>query len=127
MNSKNEILKCDTSAAVALNLGILFHDKIDDIDHFHVSLAHSQKDFLKETAKQCGIQLTGELVSCLACLRANEKRAITPHHTTGHATSPLDLVKIATVGSYLTSLRGVSVRRDDCGQYLATTATIRDS
>ena len=61
---------------------------------------------LKATAKQYGIRLTGELVSCSACSRAKGHRAPTPHHATRRATQPLGLVHIDTAGPYPTSLGG---------------------
>ena len=61
---------------------------------------------LKATAKQHGIRLTGELVSCSGCSRAKGHRAPTPHHATRRATQPLGLVHIDTAGPYPTSLGG---------------------
>ena len=61
---------------------------------------------LKATAKQHGIRLTGELVSCSACSRAKGHRAPTPHDATRRVTHPLGLVHIDTAGPYPTSLGG---------------------
>ena len=93
-------------AAAALIPGPLKHDKEVDINHLHVSLAHALASVLKATAKQHGIRLTGELVSCSACSRAKGHRAPTPHHATRRATHPLGLVHIDTAGPYPTSLGG---------------------
>ena len=57
-------------AATALTSGSLKHGKEVDINHWHVSYAHAHASVLKATAKQHGIRLTGELVSCSACSRA---------------------------------------------------------
>lgn len=65
----SERSKCDVLAAAVLTLCILRHDKVVDINHIHLSLAHSQADFLKQITNQHGIRLTGELVSCSACSR----------------------------------------------------------
>ena len=93
-------------AAAALTPGPLKHGKEVDINHLHVSLAHAHASVLKATAKQHGIRLTGELVSCSACCRAKRHRAPTQHHATRRATQPLGLVHIDTAGPYPTSLGG---------------------
>ena len=93
-------------AVAALIPGLLKHGKEVDINHSHVSLAHAHASVLKATAKQHGIRLTGELVSCSACSRAKGHRAPTPHHATRRATKPLGLVHIDTAGPYPTSLGG---------------------
>ena len=86
--------------------GQLKHGKKVDIIHLHVSLAHAHASLLKATAKQHGIRLTAELVSCSACSRAKGHRAPTPHHATRRATQPLGLVHIDTAGPYPTFLGG---------------------
>ena len=93
-------------AAAALTPGPLKHGKEVDINHLHVFLAHAHANVLKATAKQYGIRLTGELVSCSAYSRARRHRAPTPHHATRRATQPLGLVHIDTAGPYPTSLGG---------------------
>ena len=93
-------------AAAALIPGPLKHGKEVDINHLHVSLAHAHASVLKETAKQHGIRLTGELVSCSASSRAKGHRAPTPHHATRRATQWLGLVHNDTAGPYPTSLGG---------------------
>ena len=93
-------------AAAALIPGPLKHSNEVDINHLHVSLAHAHASVLKATAKQHGIRLTGELVSCSACSRAKGHRAPTPHHATRRATHPLGLVHIDTARPYPTSLGG---------------------
>ena len=93
-------------AAASLIPGPLKHGKEVDIDHLHVSLAHAHASVLKATAKQHGIRLTGELVSCSVCSRAKGHRAPTPHHATRQATQPLGLVHIDTDVPYPTSLGG---------------------
>ena len=93
-------------AAAALLPGPLKHGKEVDINHLHGSLAHAHASVLKATAKQHGIRLTGELVSCSACSRAKGHRAPTRHHATRRATQPLGLVHIDTAGPYSTYLGG---------------------
>ena len=93
-------------AAAALTPGPLKHGKEVGINHLHVSLAHIHASVLKATAKQHGIRLTGELVSCSACSRAKVHRAPILHHATRRATQPLGLVHIDTAGPYPTSLGG---------------------
>ena len=91
-------------AVTALTPGPLKHGKELDINHLHVSLAHALANVLKATAKQHGIRLTGELVSCSARSRSKGHRTLTPHHATRRATQPLRLVHIDTTGPYPTSL-----------------------
>lgn len=102
----NESSECNILAAAALAPGIIKHGKVIDINHLHVSLGHAHAEVLRETAKQHGIRLTGELVSCRACSRAKGQRTYTPHRTTGHATRPMDLFQIDTAGPYSVSLGG---------------------
>ena len=93
-------------AATALTPGPMKHGKEVDINHLHVSLAHAHASVRKATAKQHGIHLTGELVSCSACSLAKGHQEPTPHHATRRATQPLGLVYIDTAGPYPTSLGG---------------------
>ena len=69
-------------AAAALNSGLLNHGKGVDINDLHVSLTQAHASVLKATAKQHGIRLTGELVTCSTCSRAKGYWAPTPHHAT---------------------------------------------
>ena len=99
--------RIDTPLAVAaLTPGLLKHGKEIDINHLHIPFAHAHASVLQATAKQHGICLTGELVSCSACFWAKGNRAPTPHHATRRATQPLGLVRIDTAGPYPTSLGG---------------------
>ena len=91
-------------AAAALTPGISKHGRTVDINHLHVSLGHVHDEILRQTAKQHGIRLTGELLSCSACSRAKGTRASTPHRTTRRATRRMDLVHIDTAGPYPASL-----------------------
>ena len=93
-------------AAAALTPGPLKHGKEVDINHLHVSLAHAHASVLKATAKQHGIRLTGELVSCSACSRTKVHRAPTPHHATRRVAQLRGLVHNDTAGPYPTSRRG---------------------
>ena len=93
-------------AAAALAPRLLKHCKEVDINNSHVSLAHAYASVLKVTAKQHGIRLIGELVSCSACSREKEDRPPTPHHVTRRVTQLLELVHIDTAGPYPTFLGG---------------------
>ena len=93
-------------AAAALTPGPRKHGKEVDINHLHVSLAHTHASVLKATAKEHGIRLTGELVSCSAFSRVKGHRAPNPHHATRRATQRLGFVHINTAGPYPTSLEG---------------------
>lgn len=63
---------CKVVIAAALTSGILKHGKLVDIKYFHISLALAlaHAEDLKQAAKQDGIRLTGELVSCSTYTRA---------------------------------------------------------
>ena len=99
----------DGMAAAVLSPGGLFlkkKNRVVDINHFHVSLAHAHSNVLKATAQQDGIQLVGELAPCSGCSMAKGIRAPTPHRTTSRAEAPLDLVHIDTAGPFPESLGG---------------------
>ena len=106
-NASRPACRIGTSlTGAALPPGLLKRGKEVDINHLHVSLAHAHASVLKATAKQHGMCLTGELVSCSACSRAKGHRAPTPHHATRRVTQPLGLIHIDTAGPYPTSLGG---------------------
>ena len=67
-------------AAAALIPGPPKHGKEVDINHLDVSLAHAHASVLKATAKQHGIRLTGELVSCSLVLERRDIEHL-PHIT----------------------------------------------
>ena len=112
-------------AAAALTPGPLKHGKEVDINHLRVSLAHTHASVLKATAKQHGIRLTGELVSCSACSRAKGHRAPKP--------TSRDEASDAVAGTFPHRHRwalpnfswGVAVRRDVRRQRFASTAAVR--
>ena len=74
----SESSECNILAAVALTPGNLKHGKGVERTHLHVYRAHTHAEILKKNAKQHGIRLTGEFVSCSACLMAEGQRACTP-------------------------------------------------
>ena len=80
--------------------------KVVDINHFHVSLAHTHSSMLKATALQHGIQLVGKLAPCSGYTTAKGIRAPTPHHTTSRAAASMDMVHIDTPGPFEESLGG---------------------
>ena len=93
--------------AVLSSGGVFVNNKkttVIDINHFHVSLAHSS--VLKATVRQHGIQLVGELTLCSGCSMAKGIRASTPHHTTSRAAALLNMVHIDTAGPFPESLGG---------------------
>ena len=98
--------KSEAIAVAALIPGILKHERAIDIDRLHVSLGHAHDEILRQTAKQHGIRLTGELVSCSACSKAKGQRASTPHRMTRRAMAPRELVHIDTAGPYPATLEG---------------------
>ena len=95
-----------SSAAAALNPGMLKQGKAVDINHLHVSLAHVHTSVLRATARQHDFRLTGELVSCSACSMAKGNRAPTAHHTTARTKKPMELIHIDTADPFPASLGG---------------------
>ena len=101
-------------AAAAWTPGLLKHGKEEDINHFHVFLAHAHASVLETTAKQHGIRLAAELVSCSTCSRAEGKQ--------GTHSSSRDEASKATAGmcphrhpwTLSNFSQGVAVRRDVC-------------
>ena len=99
-------LDCFLTAA-ALNLGMMKHGKVVDINHLHVSLAHAHASVLQATSGQHGFRLTGQLVSCWVCSMAKGNRAPTAHHTTtARANRPMELIHIDTAGPFPASPGG---------------------
>ena len=62
-----------------------------DINDLHVSLAHSHADTLRETARQMGIKVFGELVPCAGCSEAKGRRMAVPWTTECRSTRPLEV------------------------------------
>ena len=55
--------------------------QIVDINDFHCAHAHVHEDLLRKTAKQLGVQLTGELQPCRGCSEAKGLRRPIPRST----------------------------------------------
>ena len=90
--------------------GVFVNNKkttVENINYFHVPLAHAHSSILKATARQHGIQLVGELAPCSGCSMAKGIRASTPHHTTSRAAAPLDMAHIDTAGPFPESVGGL--------------------
>ena len=63
-----------------------------DINDLHVSLAHSHADTLRETARQTGVKVFGDLVSCSGCLATKGRSKAVPCTTGCRSTRPLERV-----------------------------------
>ena len=59
-----------------------------DINDLHVALAHSHAEILRETARQHGVEVVGELVPCAGCSEAKGRRMPVPRSTNSHSTIP---------------------------------------
>ena len=77
-----------------------------DINDLHVSLAHSHADTLRETARQMGIKVFGELVSCAGCSEAKGRRMAVPWTTECRSTRPLERLFVDLSGKQPTSAGG---------------------
>ena len=60
-----------------------------DINDLRVFLAHSHADIFRESARQMGIKLFGELVPCAGCSNAKGRRMAVPWTTGCRSTRPL--------------------------------------
>ena len=61
-----------------------------DINDLHVSLAHSHADTLRESARQMGIKVFGDLIPCAGCSKAKGRRMAVPWTTECRSTRPLE-------------------------------------
>ena len=52
-----------------------------DIDDLHVALAHPRAETLRETTRQHGVEVVGELVPCAGCFKAKGRRMPVPRST----------------------------------------------
>ena len=77
-----------------------------DINDLHVSPAHSHADTLRETARQMGIKVFGELVSCAGCSEAKGRRMAVPWTTGCRSTRPLQRLFVDISGKQPTSAGG---------------------
>ena len=77
-----------------------------DINDLYVSLAHSHADTLRETARQMGIKVFGELVSCAGCSEAKGRRMAVPWTTGCRSTRPLQRLFVDLSGKQPTSAGG---------------------
>ena len=113
------------SAATALNLGMLKHGKVVNINHLCVSLAHAHASVLQATARQHGFRLNEEPVSCSTCSRVKGNRAPTAYHTTARDKRPMELVHIDTTGPFPASHGGSLYVVIFCGQRLSPPASLQ--
>ena len=77
-----------------------------DINDLHVSLAHSHADTLRETARQMGIKVFGELVPCAGCSEAKGRRMAVPWTTECRSTRPLERLFVDLSGQQPASAGG---------------------
>lgn len=77
-----------------------------DISDVHVFFAHSNADILRETARQIGIKVLGELVSCAGCSVARGRRMVMPWTPECRSTRPLERRFMDLSGQQPTSAGG---------------------
>ena len=77
-----------------------------DLNYLRVSLAHSHADTLRETARQMGFEVFGELVPCAGCSEANRRRTAVPWTTECRSTRPLECLFVDLSGQQFTSAGG---------------------
>ena len=77
-----------------------------DINQFHVPCSHLNETLFRATAKQQGIKLVGELLSCSGCLEAKGRRSAVPRGPGGCSNNVLGTVLLDLAGPYVRSLGG---------------------
>ena len=77
-----------------------------DINDLHVCLAHFHADTLRETARQMGIKVFGELVPCAGCSEAKGRRMAVPWTTECRSTRPLERLFVDPSGQQPRSAGG---------------------
>ena len=77
-----------------------------DINDLHVALAHSHAETLRETARQHGVEVVGELVSCAGCSEAKRRRMPVPKSTNSRSTKPFERLFVDLSGKRLASSGG---------------------
>ena len=81
----------------------------------HVFLANSHADTLRETARQMGIKVFGELVPCAECSEAKGRRMAVPSTTECRSTRPLDRLFVDLTGQQPRSAGGAQLLITDMG------------
>ena len=61
-----------------------------DITDLHVALAHPHAETLRETAREHGVEVVGELVPCAGCTEAKGRRMPVPRSTNSRSTKPFE-------------------------------------
>ncbi|CAB1112201.1 unnamed protein product [Ectocarpus sp. CCAP 1310/34] len=77
-----------------------------DINLFHASTGHVNEFLMRETAKQQGVQLVGELQPCVGCIEAKGRRAPVPRRGVTRAAVPFGKVHIDITGPYSEAFDG---------------------
>ena len=77
-----------------------------DLNDIHFSLAHSHADTLRGTARQMGIKVFGELVSCAGCSEAKRRSMAVPWTTECRSTRPQERLFVDLSGKQPTSAGG---------------------
>ena len=74
-----------------------------NINYLHVALVHSYAGTLRETARQRGVKVVGELVPCAGCSAAKGRRMPVPRSTNSRSTKSLERLVIDLSGKRPTS------------------------
>ena len=76
-----------------------------DINLFHASTGHVNEFLMRETAKQQGVRLVGELQPCVGCVEAKGRKAPVPRRGT-RAAVPFGKVHIDLTGPFTEAMDG---------------------
>ena len=95
--------------------------RVVDIDDFHCSYAHAYDDLLRQTTKQLGVELRGELRPCRGCSEGKGLRRPIPRSTHSRAVKPVSRVFVDLTGPKPIRSRGgkwyMMIVRDDYSRY----------
>jgi hypothetical protein len=88
-----------------------------DINVAHDRFAHLNENDLRKVMKQHGINLTGKLLPCEACLLWKSKRQMIPKFTTLKATKIGERIYMDTTGPFPPTLKGSKYWNKICDQF----------
>ena len=77
-----------------------------DINDLHVALALPHAETLRETARQHGVEVVGELVTCAGCSEAKGRRMPVPRSTNSRSTKPFERLFAGLSGKHPASSDG---------------------
>ena len=109
------------SACAVIAPGAPPNPRVVDINDFHCSHAHAHEGLLRQTAKQLGVELSGELRPCRGCSEGKGLRRPISRSTDSRAVKPASRVFVDLAGPKPIRSRGgkwyMMIVRDDYSRY----------